>query len=313
MMVVAMSPFNSLQLFRDIIETRSLTRGAELNGVSPSAASQHLQELEKGLGLMLVDRSTRPFTLTEAGELYLAACRDILSRWQEFRTASERFKAEVEGAARVAAIYSVGLSEMSQLEAEFARAEPRASLEVSYLRPERVYEAVLSDRADLGLVSYAEPARDLVAIPWRQEEMVLAVAPGHRLAGKWRIRPQELQGLDFIGFDPELPISTDVDRYLRAHDVEVNVAMRFDNLQTVKEAVVLGSGVSIVPERVLRAEIDDNRLIAVHLTEPLFRPLAIIHRKKRRLPRAAQIFLELLRKPQETQPVRDEALSGQTS
>ena len=61
---------------------------------------------------------------------------------------------EVEGTLRVAAIYSVGLSEMVELEQEFARRQPEAKLEVEYLRPERIYEAVLAGEADLGLISY---------------------------------------------------------------------------------------------------------------------------------------------------------------
>ena len=83
---------------------------------------------------------------------------------------------------RVASIYSVGLSEMVELEEEFARRQPAARLEVEYLRPEKVYEAVLADEADLGLVSYPEPSREITVIPWRQEEMVLAASPYHPLA-----------------------------------------------------------------------------------------------------------------------------------
>ncbi|MGH9659733.1 MAG: helix-turn-helix domain-containing protein, partial [Bryobacteraceae bacterium] len=62
--------FQNSKLFRDIAHHKSISRGSVLNGMSQSAASQHLQELEKKLGVTLVDRSTRPLALTEAGELY---------------------------------------------------------------------------------------------------------------------------------------------------------------------------------------------------------------------------------------------------
>ena len=81
----------------------------------------------------------------------------MLRRDEEFHAALDRLKSEVDGTVRIAAIYSVGLSEMSELEQEFSRRYPGAQLEVEYLRPEKVYEAVVSDRADLGLMSYAEP------------------------------------------------------------------------------------------------------------------------------------------------------------
>jgi len=266
-----------------------------LNGVTASAASQHVQELERSLGTTLLDRSTRPFTLTDSGKLYAETCRDVLRRWDDFLRDIEKLKAEVEGTVRVAAIYSVGISEMSQLEEKFAKRAAQVKLEVSYLRPEKIYEAVAEDQADLGLVSYPEATREIAVIPWREEEMVLVTVPDHPLASRLVARPQELEGLDFIAFDEDLPIRRDVDRYLRSHGVEVNVVMHFDNLQTIKEALVLGSGVSIIPERIVQAELADGRLAAIPLEEPkLYRPLGIIHRKKKRLHRAAQLFLELL-------------------
>jgi DNA-binding transcriptional LysR family regulator len=287
-----------LKLFRDIAQNRSFSRGAVLNKMSQSAASQHVQELESDLGTTLLDRRTRPLAVTEAGKLYLDMCRDVLRREEEFQAAFEQLKADVEGTVRVAAIYSVGLSEMSQLEKEFRRRCPDAHLEVEYLRPERVYEAVVSDRADLGLVSYPEQAKDVHVIPWREEQMVLAVSPYHPLAVKTEIVPADLEGVDFIGFDEELPIRRDIDRFLRENHVHVNYTLHFDNLQMIKEAVAHGSGVSIVPVRIMQTEIVQGRLLPIPIVAPeLFRPLGIIHRRKKRFHRAAEAFLELLKEP----------------
>jgi LysR family transcriptional regulator, transcriptional activator of the cysJI operon len=299
--------FNTLQLFRDIVQARSVSKGAELNGVTASAASQHLQELERSLGVTLLDRSTRPFTLTDAGRIYNDTCRDILRRWDDCLRELDAHKADVQGTVRVAAIYSIGLSEMSDLEVEFGRRAPQARLAVEYLRPEKIYESVIADRADIGLVSYPEATKELAVIPWRSEEMVIVTAPGHPLTRKSEARPEDLTGHDFVAFDEDLPIRRDVDRYLKSLGVEVNVAMHFDNLQTIKEAVALGAGISIVPERVLGAELEAGRLAAVPLTEPKpYRPLGIIHRKRKRLHRAAQLFLDLLQEPAET---RDRTLT----
>ncbi len=115
------------KLFRDIALNRSVSKGAKLNFISQSAASQHLQYLEQQLGTPLLDRGSRPLAVTEAGKLYLEMCRDVLRRQDEFQAALERMKAEVEGTVRVASIYSVGLSEMSQLEQEFSRRYPRSA------------------------------------------------------------------------------------------------------------------------------------------------------------------------------------------
>ncbi len=287
--------FENLKLFKDIALNNSVSKGAAMNGVSQSAASQHLQEVEREMGVELLDRATRPLKVTEAGKLYLEMSRDILGRYSEFEASLDRLKNQVEGTVRVASIYSVGLSEMSHLEQEFSRRYPDATLEVEYLRPEKVYEAVAADRADLGLLSYPEATKEVMVLPWRLEEMVVAASPYHPLSEKGEVSPKDLAGLDFVGFDADLPISREIDRFLREHHVQVNMTLHFDNLQMIKEAVAHGSGVSIMPARAMAAEVAQGRLVPISIAAPdLYRPVGIVHRRKKRFHRAAQAFLELL-------------------
>ena len=284
-----------LQLFRDISQTRSISRAAALNAVSQSAASQHLQELERQLDVQLVDRSIRPLQLTQSGRLYLEFCREVLRLRQQFDVELEGLKGQVEGLCRVASIYSVGLSEMSGLEVQFAGRFPDAELKVEYLRPEKVYEAVVNDRADLGLVSYPEPTKEVKVTPWREETMVVALAPAHPLSAQAVIKPADLHNQDFVGFDDDLPISRDVKRFLREAGVEVRLVLHYDNIQSMKEAVAMGSGLSILPEPILQRDIEQGRLTIVPLEAPgLKRPLGILQPRRKKLNRATQSFLHLL-------------------
>jgi DNA-binding transcriptional LysR family regulator len=201
------------------------------------------------------------------------------------------------GMVRIAAIYSVGISEMSKLEKEFYLRLPSAQLEVNYLRPEKVYQAVADERVDIGLVSYPESTREITALPWREETMVVACSPSHLFASRESMNPSELEGAEFVGFDEDLPISRDIDRFLHEHGVHVHISSRFDNIQSMKEALRLGSGVSILPEPMLHSEVQEHRLCAIRLEDLLIRPLGIIHRRRRSFPRAAQVFMDLLRTP----------------
>ena len=284
-----------LQLFRDIAQTRSISRAAALNAVSQSAASQHLQELERQLDVQLVDRSIRPLQLSQSGRLYQEFCREVLRLRQQFDVELEALKGQVEGLCRVASIYSVGLSEMSGLEAQFAARFPDAELKVEYLRPEKVYEAVVNDRADLGLVSYPEPTKEVKVTLWREEKMVVALAPAHPLSSRPVLQPADLQNQDFVGFDDELPISRDVKRFLREAGVEVRQVLHYDNIQSMKEAVAMGTGLSILPEPILQRDIEQGRLTTVPLAAPgLKRPLGILQPRRKKLNRATQSFLHLL-------------------
>jgi DNA-binding transcriptional LysR family regulator len=77
--------------------------------------------------------------------------------------------------------------------------------------------------------------------------------------------------------------------------VEVNLAMHFDNIQMIKEAVALGQGISILPARTMQAEIERGRLVAVKLNAPgLARPVGIVHRRRKKFNRATERLLAML-------------------
>jgi DNA-binding transcriptional LysR family regulator len=243
----------------------------------------------------LFDRSRRPIELTDAGKLYADFCREVLEREEQFELTLEKMKSDVESAVRVASIYSVGLSEMSRLQEQFAERYPEAQLQVEYMRPDRIYEAVRSGAADLGLVSYPESSREIAALPWRNEEMQLAAPPSHPLAQCEEVYPADLNGQDYVGFDEDLSIRKELERFFRAQGIAVRLVMHFDNIQMIKEAVALGRGVSILPARTMQAEIEQGRLVAVPLRAPeLVRPVGIVHLRRKQLNRAAQGFLELV-------------------
>jgi len=287
--------FDNLKLFRDIAQNKSISRGATLNEISQSAASQYIREMERRLGITLFDRTTRPLALTPAGKLFYDFCRDALRREEHFQVQLESLKGSVEGTVRVASIYSIGLSEMSRLQEEFSARFPHTQLHVDYLRPDKVYEAVSADQADLGLVSYPVATKDLAVIPWREEEMTVAAPPSHPLAQKAVLVPADLDRQDFIGFDEDLSIRRELDRFFREQGIEIRTAMQFDNIQMIKEAVALGSGISILPARTMQAEIAQGRLVSIPLHAPeLVRPVGIVHRKRKRFSHAVQAFLELL-------------------
>jgi DNA-binding transcriptional LysR family regulator len=285
-----------LRLIRDIAHSKSVSKSAQMNSMSQSAVSQALRELEDEFGTEIFDRKRRPLVITEGGKRVVEYCRDVLRRDEELRAELAQLKKDASGTVRLAAIYSVGLTEMSELEKRFGREFPEADLQISYLRPERVWESVLQDQADLGLMSYAESSREVVALPWRDEEMVVAVAPEHPLAKQRKVSISALDGSTFVGFDDDLPINSHIERYLRDHKVKVEMTLRFDNLQMIKEAVAHHAGVSIMPRRVMQEELAQQRMVALTLDPPeLFRPVRIVHRRKKAFTAAMSGMLDILR------------------
>jgi DNA-binding transcriptional LysR family regulator len=291
----------SLKIFCDVVRTASFSRGAAENGISQSSASQAVHQLEVRLGVKLIDRSKRPLVLTPQGKVYYDGCKDLVDKYLELENRVRTLGDEetVVGSVGVAAIYSVGLHHMSRYIQRFEQRYPAANVRLEYLHPRRVLERVTSGEGELGLLSFPKKWPDLNVIPWREEPMVVAVHPSHRFADRPALAVRALEGEPFIAFDPDLSIRRAIDRFLRRHEVEVEVVLEFDNIENIKRAVEIPSGISILPEPSLAHEVKAGTLLAIPLEryvpdDRLTRPLAIIHRRNANLDRAAARFLELL-------------------
>lgn len=286
----------ALKVFCDVIRSQSFSRGAALNRVSQSAASQAIHQLERHLNTQLIDRTKRPFILTPEGKAFYEGVCEVLDRYNAVEAHVRSLREEISGEVRVAAIYSVGIHDMSRCMQEFMRRYPKAKVRLEFLRPNLVYEAVQNEGVDLGIISYPTEPRGIKVIPLRNENMVLVCHPGHRLANMERVTIGQLRGEDYVGFDRDLIIRKELDHYLRENQVVVNVELEFDNIETIKQAVEIGAGVSILPEPTVRAEIERGSLVAVPLAiQKLRRPIGIIHRQRKMFTPSIVKFIELLK------------------
>ena len=290
----------SLKIFCDIISRRSFSRAAEDNGISQSGASQVVGQLENRLGVQLIERSKRPLVPTREGKVFFEGCRKLLAAYDALEDEVRTLHNEVAGRVRVAAIYSVGLHHMSSYLQEFRTQHPKANVRLEYLHPERVLESVENGEADLGIVSYPRSNRLVEAEPWREEAMVIVCAPSHPLAAADETPLAAIAGLPMVGFDADLVIRHEIDRVLDVQGVEVDVAMEFDNIETIKRAIEIDAGIAILPEPTVLREVAAGTLARVRIADAdaarlLVRPLGIIRSRNRQLAPTAQRFLDLLR------------------
>jgi DNA-binding transcriptional LysR family regulator len=287
----------SLRLFCDVVRLRSFSRAADENFVSQSAASQAIQQIEQHLGVGLFDRTKRPFVVTPEGEAFYGACRALLDGWEKAKAEIGAVKARVDGTVRVAAIYSVGLHDVSRHMQRFMSLYPEARVELECLHPHKVVEAVVRDQADVGIMSYPPPDRALTVVPLRQEPMAFVCHPSHPLARRRSVPVEQLNGEAFVAFDRELTIRKAIDRALRQHNVRVEVRMEFDNVETIKQAIMIKAGVSILPRHTVQMEARVRTLAVVPLGLPdLVRPVGIIHRRQKPLTPTASRFVQHLLK-----------------
>ncbi len=297
----------TLRVFCDVVQHQSFSRGAAANQVSQSAATQSVHRMERHFGVQLVDRSKRPFVLTPEGQACYEGFREVLELYDAVETRVRSLRKEITGMVRVAAIYSVGLHDMARCMKQFMIRYPKAKVRLEFLRPNKVYDAVLNSEVDLGLVSYPTPSTELSVVPLRSERMVLVCHPSHALAKRKAVTAEHLKNENFVAFDRDLIIRKEIDRYLRQRNVAVRVNMEFDNIETIKQAVHIEAGVSILPEPTVREEIARGDLTAVRLIAPqMERPVGIIHRQRKVFTPTSTKFVELLQEEQNESETENE-------
>jgi len=285
----------SLKIFCDVARQKSFSRGASLNDVSQSAASQAVLQIEKRLGVRLIDRSKRPLALTPEGHLYYEGCRDLVDRHMALESRVRLYGKSAVSRISVASIYSVVLYNMNHYVKQFTSQFPRDTVRFTYLHPDEVYEKTISEEADLGLISFPRPVRELESVLWRTDAMGLVCPPGHRFTRMDSVTVDHLKGIDFVAFEGSLDIRRHIDRFLRENKVEPNVVMEFDNIEFIKRGIENAGAVSILPIPTVRKEIRNGSLALVSVAGmDLARPIAIVYRRKRALSAPVQGFIDIL-------------------
>ncbi len=288
----------SLKVFCDLTETKSFTKAAQINGVTQSAVSQTISALERRFKSPLIERSKKNFRLTPEGDVFYDYSKRILQTCDALYSKLQEIDNVISGNIRVATIYSIGLHVLPPYVKRFMKSYPNVNVHVEYRHDEQVYENVLGNIVDLGLVAY--PTRDarLEVVPIHKDTLVLICHPQHPLAKRKSVPVKALDGLKFINFERDIPTRRALDKIFKDHRVTVEPVMQFDNIETVKRAVEIDSGVAIVPRETISQEVADGTLVAVELQNGAYsRPLAVIYKRNKVLSPAIKKFVALLKEP----------------
>jgi LysR family transcriptional regulator, transcriptional activator of the cysJI operon len=286
----------SLKMFCDLAETKSFTKAAQINEVTQSAVSQQISSLERLFKSLLIERSKKRFRLTREGQVLYDYSKQILQTYNALQSKLQEIKDIISGTIRVTTIYSIGLHELPPYIKRFLKDYPTVNVHVEYRRASQVYEDVLSNVVDLGLVAY--PTRDsrLETVPLSKDPLVLICHPQHAFAKSKSLKLKAIAGQKFIGFESDIPTRKALDKIFRESSVQVEMAMEFDNIETVKRAVEISAGISIVPQTTILQEVAKQTLAAVPFEDgDFFRPLAVIYKKDKVLSPAMKQFIALLR------------------
>jgi DNA-binding transcriptional LysR family regulator len=284
------------KLFCDLVELKNFSRAAELHGVSQSAVSQQIAQIEMDHKIQLFDRKKRPVELTTSEELFYRACKDILERYNRLSNELAQLN-QTTCSIHLAAIFSIGMHTLQPYIKKFMAIYPDVNLSIEYDNAKEIYEKLLRGSIDIGVVALPRRDRNIQNFPFENEPLLLVCSPDHPFALETEVEIHRLQGEKFIAFASDVPTRSLIDSILTRYGINVRVIMEFDNIETIKRAVEINSGISILPKSSLRMELSGGSLKAIPFAnETFYRPTGIIVRKDRTLSKAARYLIELMRK-----------------
>lgn len=287
----------TLKVFRDLVDTGSFSKTAELNYISQSAVSQQVKKLELVLKCRLFSRLANKILLTPCGARLYDTSKKIVLLYENTLVSIKQLSVSTDAEEiRISTIYSAGVYLLQEYIRKFMAVHPTTKVSVEYRQFSQIQGDIVSGRADFGIM--ACPYRKLQGItmlPIGEDEMVLLTSMSDKLARKRAVGVRELDGLDFIVFDKVFPSRKYVDDFFRKHSVKVRIKMELDNIETIKTAVSSGAGLSILPLSSVREDERDSKLHLARFTDTeVFRPLYLVYSKSRKLPASAKAFLEIL-------------------
>ena len=168
--------------FLAVADTLHFGRAAEQLTMSQPPLSQAILQLERQLDVTLFDRSGRQVTLTETGRAFAAECRKLLAAAQHAQEVATQAEAGLVGTLRIGVVTSALGEPLLSTLAAFRHARPRVDLQITEVDTPAGQQALLQHEIDIAVIRPSTPVRGLRIRPWRRDEFVLALPPGHPLA-----------------------------------------------------------------------------------------------------------------------------------
>lgn len=282
---------NQLEVLVAVARERSFSRAADVLGRTQPAVSQSIKRLEKEMGEVLFDRSSKDGTPTDAGQVLIEYATQILNLCQSAETAVKELR-DVKFGKIVLSANEHTVFAVLPIIAEFQRRHPLVKIEVRRGVASRIPEEIASREVELGVLSFKpkDPALNSMAI--RTDDLVLVVPPSHRLASHSEVSIRQLNGEKFIAHNARSPYRQHVIEAFARHDTKLEISVELPSLEAIKRLVEAEVGIALVPRLAVAPEIKSKRLVAVDVNElKLTRKLNIVYRKNATLSHAAREFL----------------------
>jgi DNA-binding transcriptional LysR family regulator len=281
-----------LETFLAVAEERSFSRAAARLHRTQPAVSQAVAKLEGELGEVLLDRSSRDGTLTDAGEVLREYALKLLNLRNEASGALTELRELHRGRLNLAANEYTCLYLLPLLD-EFRRQNPQIKVAVQRTLASRIPDEVLLHSVEIGVLSFRPDDTQVHSVMVYRDELALVVNPSHPFARAGEVAIRDLGTQNFVAHNIPSPQRQKVIQTFRRHRTPLNMGVELPSLEAIKRFVEMGNGIALVPNLTAKNELATGALVRVHVKELQFeRKLRLAYRRQANLSHAARAFLK---------------------
>jgi DNA-binding transcriptional LysR family regulator len=283
-----------LETFLAVAEERSFSRAANRLHRTQPAVSQTVAKLEAELGEVLLERSSRDGTLTDAGEVLREYALKLLNLRSEASGALTELRELHRGRLNLAANEYTCLYLLPLLD-EYRRQNPHIKVAVQRTLASRIPDDVLMHSVEIGVLSFKPDDPQVQSVVVYRDELSLVVNPKHPLAGAGEVSIRQLGTQNFIAHNIPSPQRQKVIQTFRRHKTPLQMGVELPSLEAIKRFVEMGNGVALVPGLTVEKELASGALVHVRIKElQIERKLRLVYRRQASLSHAALAFLRVV-------------------
>lgn len=282
-----------LKTFREVAKLGSYTRAAEALGYAQSSVTTQIQRLEESYGAVLIERFGRNMKLTLAGETLLQYANEIHRIHEESKEAVSR---QSKGTLSIGTVETLAAFYLPPYLGAYRRDFPEVNIMIQPGNEPEIIQAVKEGELDFGIIldlPFADEELDIHIL--REESLDIIVCPDHKLAGQNEIRIGDLESESLILTEDGCTYRAMLLRMLKGNRISYRLAYEFGNLEAIKQCVINGLGIGLLPRIAVAAEIRNGQMIGIPFVDPACQFYTqLIYPKKKWKSNAFVGFIELL-------------------
>lgn len=283
-----------IETFLHAAENLNFSEAARILHLSQPTVSHHIKTLENELGVTLFERQSSTIKLTDAGRLLVPWARRMMRDSIEMQEMMESLKEGMAGNLQIACSTTAGKYVLPHLAARFSIRHPNVRTKLLRCTPSSVVMNLLGGEANLGVVSYEIPGKDIELQEFFQDSITVIVTKDHPFVSREKILPEELLGVPIIMREETSGTRKIVLSELAKHDIsldDLNDFMEIGNAEAIVRTVAAGYGISFVSKLAAACAIECGNVIAVPVDGlNLVRTIYMVRKRLKESHRPADAF-----------------------